>query len=419
MRRWPDSNLNQYSAKLNLFESKYLFEGKYRFEDSYRFESKYRSAAPRHHRHERVEPIESPKMSNAMLKPHPIETDPRWTRILARDATADGAFWYSVSTTSVYCCPSCPSRSANPKNVTIHDTLQAAKAAGMRPCKRCNPDAQSRNSSNATVIAATCRLIEQSQTPLPLAHLAAASGLSPSHFHRQFKIVTGLTPRAFAAAIRTARIRDALPSAKSITETIYDSGFNSSRQFYEKSTATLGMTPSRYRQGGAFEQLRFTVGNSFLGAIIIACSAKGVAFIALGDDPNALVAELQTRFPKAHLISDDQTFADLIGRIVAFVETPAIGLDLPLDIRGTAFQQRVWQALQQIPLGQTASYSEIARKIGASEAIRAVGGACAANNLSLAIPCHRVIRNNGAISNYAWGIDRKRELLKRESNKAR
>jgi AraC family transcriptional regulator of adaptative response/methylated-DNA-[protein]-cysteine methyltransferase len=347
--------------------------------------------------------------------PRRIETDPRWTRILARDRTADGAFWYSVSTTGVYCRPSCPSRAANPKNVTIHDTVQAAKAAGFRPCKRCNPDGPSIAAEHATIIAKICRLIEQSELPLPLAGLAATAGLSPSHFHRLFKSATGLTPQAYAAAIRTARIREALPSAASITATIYDSGFNSSRQFYEKSTATLGMTPSRYRQGGATEELRFAVGKSSLGSILVACSNKGVAFIALGDDPKPLIQELQTRFPKAQLIGDDQTYESLIGRIVAFVEAPAIGLDLPLDIRGTAFQQRVWQALQQIPLGETTSYTEIARQIGAPKAVRAVAGACAANNLCLAIPCHRVVRNDGAISGYAWGIDRKQELIAREA----
>jgi AraC family transcriptional regulator, regulatory protein of adaptative response / methylated-DNA-[protein]-cysteine methyltransferase len=361
-----------------------------------------------------VESHESPDMNKRMPKPQPIESDPRWTQILTRDPKADGKFWYSVSTTGVYCRPSCHSRAANPKNVAIHDSLRAAKAAGMRACKRCNPDALSIAAVNATIIAKTCRLIEQSETPLSLARLAATAGLSPSHFHRQFKAATGLTPQAYAAAIRTGRIRTALPAATSITETIFEAGFNSSGRFYEKSTATLGMTPSRYRSGGAGEKIRFAVGLSSLGSILVACSDKGVAFIALGDDPAALVKNLQTRFPKAQLIGGDQNFESLIARIVGFVETPVIGLDLPLDIRGTAFQQRVWQALQQIPLGETKSYTEIAQKIGAPKAIRAVAGACAANNLALAIPCHRVIRTDGAISGYAWGVERKRKLLDRE-----
>jgi AraC family transcriptional regulator of adaptative response/methylated-DNA-[protein]-cysteine methyltransferase len=353
-------------------------------------------------------------MTKRTQKPRSIETDPRWTQILNRDSTADGKFWYSVATTGVYCRPSCPSRAANPKNIAIHDTLQEAKAAGLRACKRCNPDGPSIAVVNATIIAKTCRLIEASETPLSLSQLAAAAGLSPSHFHRQFKAATGLTPQAYAAATRLARLREALPAANSITETLFDAGFNSSRQFYEKSTASLGMTPSRYRAGGTDEIIRFAVGESSLGAILVACSVKGVAFIALGDDPDALVKNLQTRFPKAELIGGDETFESLIARIVGFIEAPAIGLDLPLDIRGTAFQQRVWQALQQIPLGQTLSYAELARKIGAPKAIRAVAGACAANTLALAIPCHRVIRTGGAISGYAWGVERKRQLLDRE-----
>jgi AraC family transcriptional regulator of adaptative response/methylated-DNA-[protein]-cysteine methyltransferase len=250
--------------------------------------------------------------------------------------------------------------------------------------------------------------------PLPLAGLAATAGLSPSHFHRLFKSATGLTPQAYAAAIRIARIQDALPAANAITTTIFDAGFNSSRQFYEKSTASLGMTPTRYRAGGTGEKIRFAVGQSSLGAILIACSAKGVAHIALGNDPDALVESLQTRFRSAQLIGDDQTYESLIAQVVGFVETPQIGLDLPLDIRGTAFQRRVWQALQQIPLGETAAYSKIARKIGAPKASRAVAAACAANHLALAIPCHRVVRNDGALSGYAWGVERKRALIDRE-----
>jgi len=358
-------------------------------------------------------------MTHLMPKRLPIETDPRWGRILARDRNADGKFWYSVATTGIYCRPSCPSRRANPKNVAILDTLQAAKAAGLRPCKRCHPDALSITAENATIIAKICRLIEQSEAPLPLSQLAAAAGLSPSHFHRRFKATTGLTPRTYAAAIRANRVRQALPSADSVTATIYDSGFNSSGRFYEKSTATLGMTPGRYRAGGPGEELRFTTARSTLGAILIACSPKGVAAILLGDDPASLIENLQARFPKASLIAGDTAYDSLITRVVGFADSPGLGLDLPLDIRGTAFQQRVWQALQQIPLGQTASYAEIARQIGAPKAVRAVASACAANNIGLAIPCHRVIRSNGAISNYAWGTGRKRELLKREAKTAK
>jgi AraC family transcriptional regulator of adaptative response/methylated-DNA-[protein]-cysteine methyltransferase len=347
-----------------------------------------------------------------------VETDPRWAQILARDPAADGKFWYSVSTTGVYCRPSCPSRAANPKNVALHDTLPAAKATGLRPCKRCKPDASSLAAEHASMIAKICRLIERSAAPPLLAQLATAAGLSSSHFHRLFKSVTGLTPKDYATAVQASRIRDNLPKANSVTNAIYDSGFNSSGRFYEKSTATLGMTPRQYRAGASGERIRFAIGQSSLGAILVGCSEQGVAAILLGDDPEKLLQNLRQRFPKAQLIGDDTDYGALIAQIVGFVEAPAIGLDLPLDIRGTAFQRRVWQALQQIPIGKTASYTDIARKIGAPESVRAVAGACAANNLALAIPCHRVIRTTGALSGYAWGLDRKHALLEREAKQS-
>ncbi|RWC81372.1 MAG: methylated-DNA--[protein]-cysteine S-methyltransferase, partial [Mesorhizobium sp.] len=237
-----------------------------------------------------------------------------------------------------------------------------------------------------------------------LAELADAAGRSPGYFHRVFKAVTGLTPKDYAAARRAARVRQGLEDGVSVTSAIYDAGFNSSGRFYEKSTGMLGMTPTRYRAGGANEEIRFAVGETSLGTILVASSRKGVASILLGQDPDALVRDLQDRFPKARL-----------ARVVGFVEAPALGLDLPLDVRGTAFQQRVWQALRDIPAGHTVSYAEIARRIGAPKATRAIAAACAANALAVAIPCHRVIRKDGALSGYAWGAERKRALLDREA----
>jgi AraC family transcriptional regulator of adaptative response/methylated-DNA-[protein]-cysteine methyltransferase len=206
-----------------------------------------------------------------------------------------------------------------------------------------------------------------------------------------------------------------LASGNSVTEAIYDAGFNSSGRFYEKSTGMLGMTPSQYRAGGANEEIRFAVGETSLGAILVASSKKGVASILLGDDPNGLVRELQDRFPKARLIGADRNYEAVVARVVGFIEAPRLGLDLPLDVRGTAFQRRVWQALQGIPVGQTISYTEIAQRIGSSNAMRAVAGACAANHLAVAIPCHRVVRNDGSLSGYAWGVERKQTLLTREA----
>jgi AraC family transcriptional regulator, regulatory protein of adaptative response / methylated-DNA-[protein]-cysteine methyltransferase len=343
-----------------------------------------------------------------------VASDPRWARIVARDRTADGHLWYSVLTTGVYCRPSCPSRSANPKNVQLHDTIEAAMATGFRPCKRCNPDGLSVDAENVVIVARACRLIEESDEEPSLADLAAAVGRSPSYFHRRFKAVTGLTPKDYAAAHRAAKLRERLATGNSITEAIYDAGFNSSGRFYEKSTGMLGMTPSQYRAGGTNEEIRFAVGETSLGAILVASSKKGVAAILLGDDPNGLVRELEDRFPKARLIGADGDYEALVARVVGFIEAPGLGFDLPLDVRGTAFQRRVWQALQGIPVGHTVSYTEIAQRIGSPNAMRAVAGACAANHLAVAIPCHRVVRNDGSLSGYAWGVERKQALINKE-----
>src|SRR6202795_892485 len=343
-----------------------------------------------------------------------IVRDPRWARVLARDRTADGKFWYSVATTGVYCRPSCPSRAANPINVQLHDTLADAKVTGFRPCKRCHPDEPSIDAENVAIVARACRLIEESEEEPSLNALAKAVGRSASYFHRSFKAVTGLTPKDYAAAHRASKVREGLASGSTVTEAIYDAGFNSSGRFYEKSTDMLGMTPSHYRAGGVNEDIKFAVGQTSLGAILVASTKKGVAAILLGDDPDELVHDLQDRFPKAHLIGADCEYEALVARVVGFVEAPKIGLNLPLDVRGTAFQERVWKALQEIPAGATVSYTEIARRIGSPTSVRAVAGACAANNLAVAIPCHRVVRNDGALSGYAWGVERKKALLDRE-----
>jgi AraC family transcriptional regulator of adaptative response/methylated-DNA-[protein]-cysteine methyltransferase len=348
--------------------------------------------------------------------PTDVTQDPRWARIVARDNSADGAFWYSVATTGVYCRPSCPSRRANPKNVRLHDSAAAAEAAGFRPCRRCNPGGLSIAAANAAIVTKACRLIDEAAEPLSLAQLAAAVELSPHHFHRLFKQATGVTPKAYAAAGRSARLRAGLTTAATVTEAFHEAGYGSNGRFYEAAPGVLGMSPTRYRAGGTNEVLHFAVGQCSLGAILVASSAKGVAAILLGDDPEALLRELQDRFPKAQLRGGDAAYERLVARVVGLVEAPARGLDLPLDVRGTAFQQRVWQALREIPPGQTATYSGIAEKIGAPRAVRAVAGACAANAIAVAIPCHRVVRQDGDLSGYRWGIARKRELMAREAH---
>src|SRR5260221_6282058 len=335
-----------------------------------------------------------------------IVNDPRWARVLKRDRTADGLFWYSVATTGIYCRPSCPSRAANAINVQLHNTLSDAKSTGFRPCKRCHPDGPSTDAENAALVARACRLIEESEGEPSLTALAKAVGRSASYFHRSFKAVTGLTPKDYAAAHRASKVREGLASGSSVTEAIYDAGYNSSGRFYEKSTDMLGMTPTQFKTGGTNEEIRFALGQTSLGAILVASSKKGVASILLGDDPDALLRQLQDRFPKATLIGADKDYEALVARVVGFVEAPRMGLDLPLDVRGTAFQRRGWQALQAIPVGQTVSYTEIAQRIGSPKAVRAVAGACPSNNLAVAIPCHRVVRNDGALSGYALGVER-------------
>ncbi|WP_142661664.1 bifunctional DNA-binding transcriptional regulator/O6-methylguanine-DNA methyltransferase Ada [Paracoccus laeviglucosivorans] len=350
-----------------------------------------------------------------MAQDQNIAFDPRWQAVLDRDPAADGRFFYAVRTTGVYCRPSCPSRQAKRANVEFFPTAQGAEAAGYRPCLRCHPNAATPAQANAALIAEACRIIEAADTPLDGAALAARIGLSRFHFQRQFKAVTGMTPRTYAAAHRAGRMRRELSGNASVTGAIYDAGFNSSSRFYAQSDAILGMSPSEYRKGGADVEIRFALAQCALGAILVAASDKGVCAISLGDRPEPLLTELQDMFPNARLIGGDTPFEAMVARVIGFVEAPQTGLDLPLDIRGTAFQQRVWQALRDIAPGETASYAQIAARIGAPSATRAVAGACAANKLAVVIPCHRVVRTDGALSGYRWGIERKRELLQREA----
>ena len=345
--------------------------------------------------------------------------DPRWADVVARRREADGCFWYSVATTGVYCRPSCGARRARPENVRFHATRGEAERAGFRPCKRCRPDEQPLADRHAAKIVEACRLLERAieeAHPVPaLAELASAVGLSRYHFHRLFRRVTGLTPRAFAAAHRERRLRRELRGSTSVTDAIYDAGYGSNARFYEQSDAVLGMTPRRYRAGGESMNIRFAVGECSLGAILVAQSERGICAILLGDDPDALARELQDMFPRANLVGADEDFEAVVARVVGFVEAPAVGLELPLDVRGTAFQRRVWEALRQIPAGRTASYREIAERIGAPKAVRAVAQACGANALAVAIPCHRVVRTDGGLSGYRWGVERKRALLGKEA----
>jgi AraC family transcriptional regulator of adaptative response/methylated-DNA-[protein]-cysteine methyltransferase len=343
--------------------------------------------------------------------------DPRWSSVVARDSAADGKFVYSVKTTGVYCRPSCAARPARPENLRFHATCADAERAGFRPCKRCKPEQPSLAEQHAAKVAGICRLIEKAEVVPTLGELAECAGLSTYHFHRIFKAATGLTPKAYAAAHRARRVRNELDRSGTVTAAIFGAGYNSGGRFYEKSNDMLGMTPSRYRAGGASTEIRFAVGECSLGSILVGASERGVCAIFLGDDPDVLVRDLQDRFPRADLIGGDKAFEGIVAKVVGFVEAPGLGLDLPLDIRGTAFQQRVWQALGKIPVGSTVSYTELAKRIGSPKSVRAVAQACAANAIAVAIPCHRVVRNDGALSGYRWGVERKRVLLEKESGR--
>ncbi|AXJ05287.1 bifunctional transcriptional regulator/O6-methylguanine-DNA methyltransferase [Pseudomonas fluorescens] len=343
------------------------------------------------------------------------EDDPRWAAVVARDARADGQFVYAVKTTGIYCRPSSLARLPKPQNVEFFDTAEDAEAAGYRPSKRASKDQTEVAAQHAATVAAACRQIEASDSLPALNDLAETAGLSAFHFHRVFKAATGLTPKGYAAAHRSRRVRQRLADGGSVTEALYDAGFNSNSRFYEAADQVLGMKPGDFRAAGQNNDIRFAVGQCSLGAILVAQSKRGICAILLGDDPHQLVCDLQDQFRRANLIGADAEFEQLIARVVGFIEAPAIGLDLPLDVRGTAFQERVWQALREIPVGSTASYADIALRIGSPKAVRAVAQACGANSLAVAIPCHRVVRSDGNLSGYRWGVERKRELLLRET----
>lgn len=341
--------------------------------------------------------------------------DERWAAVVNRDRGAGGRFVYSVVTTGVYCRPGCSARRPRRENVRFHASREEAEGAGFRPCRRCRPDEPAPADRRTEAVAKACRLIEAAAEPPNLDALAEAAGLSRYHFHRTFKAATGVTPRAYAAAHRAERTREALRGGSTVTEALYDAGFNSNGRFYAEAPDILGMTPTSFRRGGAAETIRFAVGACSFGSLLVAATPKGVCAILLGDEPDALVHELEERFPRADLIAADPEFEARVARVADFVEAPALGLDLPLDVRGTAFQRRVWEALRGVPAGATASYREIAERIGAPKAARAVAQACAANPLAVAIPCHRVVRHDGAPSGYRWGVQRKRALLDREA----
>jgi AraC family transcriptional regulator of adaptative response/methylated-DNA-[protein]-cysteine methyltransferase len=354
-----------------------------------------------------------------MLQPIPAGlADPgdewRWQAVQQRDARADGHFVYAVRSTGVYCRPSCPARTPLRRNVSFFPACAQAEAAGFRACLRCKPDQPDLAARQLERVAAACRLIEQSDQAPSLQVLAAEAGLSPFHFHRLFRQHTGVTPRAYAAAVRQGRLADALRAHRTVAEAGYAAGFQSNAQLYAEALPALGVSPGRFRAGGAGLQLMFACAPCALGTVLVAASGHGLAAILLGDEAAPLEADLRARFPKARVERGGKALDQLLAAVVRVVDGQDTGTGLPLDVRGTAFQRRVWEALRAIPPGQTVTYAGLAGQLGMAAGARAVAAACAANPLAVLVPCHRVIRGDGALAGYRWGLERKRALLARE-----
>jgi AraC family transcriptional regulator of adaptative response/methylated-DNA-[protein]-cysteine methyltransferase len=343
-----------------------------------------------------------------------LDFDECWAALEKRDGAAAGRFYYGVKTTGVYCRASCTSRLPLRRNTAFFETTAAAEAAGLRPCKRCRPTEESSASRHIAAVEKACALLRTSETTPSLGELANAAGISPFHFHRVFKQITGATPRDYARTHRLGRFAEKLDAGQPVTEAIYAAGFGSSSRAYEAAPAALGMTPGARRRGGNGQTIRFATVETPLGWALVAATRRGICMTALADDRDSLGAALRQRFPAADIVAEDDGLKDWADRIVGYITAPDRALDLPLDIQGTAFQAQVWRALQKIPLGKTASYTEIATALGQPRAVRAVAQACAANKLALLVPCHRVIRRDGDLGGYRWGLERKRALLARE-----
>lgn len=338
----------------------------------------------------------------------------RWAALVERRA-ASTAFVYGVTTTGICCRPTCASRRPLRANTRFFSSYHDAESAGFRACRRCRPEGETPRAEQVRLMDRICRLIDDAEVPPSLEELSAEAGMSQYHFHRVFRGVVGVTPKAYAAARRRERLQRALAEASSVTEAAYDAGYNSSSRFYANAALELGMSPAAYRGGGANGAIRYAVGTCSLGSILVAVTQRGVCAIDLGDDRGVLEARLVERFPQAAIATGDATLERHLADAVALVDgPPGQRPEIALDIAGTAFAQRVWTALRHIPYGETATYGAIAKAIGAPGAARAVAKACASNPVAVAIPCHRVVREDGADTGYRWGAERKRALLRRE-----
>ena len=343
-----------------------------------------------------------------------ITDDDRWQSVVDRDVNADGQFVFAVQTTGIFCRPSCRAKHALRKNVRFYADAQQAQDAGFRPCKRCQPDKDSAQQHRLDKIARACQLLEQ-ESPLTLDELAQQVAMSPYHLHRLFKATTGMTPKVWQQSWRARRLRDALAKGVPVTQAILNAGFPDSSSYYRKADQALGMTAKQFRKGGDNVSVRYTLADCALGRCLVAESERGICAILLGDDDATLVADLHALFPAAQDVPADANVQQRVREVIVALNARDASLSLPLDIRGTVFQQQVWQALRTIPCGETVSYQQLASAIGKPKAVRAVASACGANKLAIVIPCHRVIRGDGALSGYRWGIARKAQLLQRET----
>jgi AraC family transcriptional regulator, regulatory protein of adaptative response / methylated-DNA-[protein]-cysteine methyltransferase len=339
----------------------------------------------------------------------------RWGAIIARDRAADGAFVYGVRTTGIYCRPWCPSRRPNRENVMLFEDGGSAEGAGFRACKRCAPQHGNAEDPHAAAMLRACRQIEEAEREPSLRELADAAGLSQFHFQRLFKATIGVTPKQYALGRRQGRLRELLHGDTSVTDALLDAGFESSGGAYAQGAGMLGMTPGEYQRGAPGAAISAAVTQCSLGWALVAATERGVCAIEFGDEPEALWQRLVARFPQASISAGDTAFEGVLAQVLALIETPHARLDLPLDIRGTAFQRQVWEALRSLHTGETVSYGQLAERIGRPSATRAVAQACGANTLAVAIPCHRVVRGDGELGGYRWGIERKRALLAREA----
>lgn len=340
----------------------------------------------------------------------------RWQAVLARNPQADGQFVFAVLTTGIFCRPSCRARHALRQNVRFFSDADSAVAAGFRPCKRCQPDKAHPQQQRLDKVATACRLLEQ-DTPVTLDQLATEVGISPYHFHRLFKSVTGMTPKAWQQAFRARRLRNTLAESDTVTDAVLAAGFPDSSSYYRQADAALGMTARQFRRGGDDADIRYALSECSLGRCLVAESERGICAILLADSDEQLLAELHTIFPHARNVQGDEAMLERVAQVIRRLDRADAPFTLPLDLRGTAFQLQVWQALRELPAGTTISYQRLAQQIGKPGAVRAVASACAANKLAIVIPCHRVVRGDGALSGYRWGIARKAQLLQREAKK--